>query len=42
MSFIPWDMIKKDSELVELADGSWVDPRTCSPGMTLAALQQGM
>ena len=41
VSFIPWDMIKKESELAELGDGSWIDPKTCPSGIAPPALQRG-
>lgn len=37
----PWDKIKKEEELVELGDGSWIDPSTCPPGMNPPVTHQG-
>lgn len=37
----PWDKIKKEEELVELGDGSWIDPSTCPPGMSTPVTHQG-
>lgn len=41
VSFVPWDKIKQEEELVELGDGSWIDPSTCPPGMSPPVTHQG-
>ena len=35
VSFIPYSMVKKEKDLVDLAEGGWVDPMTCPPGMSV-------
>ena len=42
VSFIPWDKVKTQQELIELADGGWIDPTTCPEGMSPPVLQQGL
>ena len=32
-SNIPWDKIANEKELEKLADGAWIVPETCPPGM---------
>ena len=32
-SFIPWNFIKGQGDVNNMAEGGWVDPPTCPPGM---------
>lgn len=32
-SFVPWDKVNDEQELLQISDGGWVDPSTCPPGM---------
>lgn len=41
VSFVPWELIRSQKDLNEIAEGGWIDPTTCPPGTTAPLPPQG-
>ena len=41
VSFVPWEVVRTQRDLDEIAEGGWIDPTTCPPGMTPPVPPQG-
>ena len=41
VSFVPWELIRNQKDLNEIAEGGWIDPTTCPPGTTAPLPPQG-